>query len=72
MEQYKQGSLVNYNHNWKDKASTQFDSVKLQANHLNISLDVLDQSIQIQLRILFDVFPPFPNSLFRWSTAHNW
>ena len=48
-----------------DKASTQFDSVKLQVNHSNIFLDVLDQSIQIQLRILFDVFPLFPNSLFR-------
>ena len=48
-----------------DKASIQFDSVKLQVNHSNIFLDVLDQSIQIQLRILFDVFPLFPNSLFR-------
>ena len=48
-----------------DKSSIQFDSVKLQANHSNISLDMLDQSIEIQLRILFDVFPLFPNSLFR-------
>ena len=48
-----------------DKASTQFDSVKLQVNHSNISLDVLDQSIQTQLRILFDVFALSSNSLFR-------
>ena len=54
-----------------DKTSTLFDLAKLQANHSNIFLDLLDQSIQNQLRILFHESPPFSNNLFRWSNDHN-